>query len=138
MSAESVREALATLRRMGGEPTRIEAKRAAGGLPKAVRETLSAFSNTDGGMVLLGVDEASGFSVVELTNPSSLRDALVQMSRDDITPALQISTEIVEVEGQRLVAAEVPRCRRTGALSTSLPKGSPVVPTCAEEMAIGT
>src|SRR4051794_34881737 len=108
MSAESVREALATLRRMGGEPTRIEAKRAAGGLPKAVRETLSAFSNTDGGTILLGVDEASGFSVVELNDPSSLRDALVQMSRDDITPALQISTEVVEVEGQRLVAAEVP------------------------------
>ncbi|MDY7088633.1 MAG: ATP-binding protein [Actinomycetota bacterium] len=108
MSVESVEEALGTLRRMGGEPTRIEAKRAAGGLPKAVRETLSAFSNTDGGTILLGVDEASGFSVVELTDPSSLRDALVQMSRDDITPALQISTEIVEVEGQRLVAAEVP------------------------------
>ncbi len=108
MSAESVREALATLRRMGDEPTRIEAKRAAGRLPKAVRETLSAFSNTDGGTILLGVDEASGFSVVELTDPSSLRDALVQMSRDDITPPLQISTEIVDVEGQRLVAAEVP------------------------------
>ncbi|WP_433828537.1 ATP-binding protein [Actinoplanes sp. CA-015351] len=108
MSAESVREALATLRRMGGEPTRIEAKRAAGGLPKAVRETLSAFSNTDGGTVLLGVDEASGFSVVELTDPSALRDALVQMSRDDITPPLQISTEIVEVEDRRLVVAEVP------------------------------
>jgi ATP-dependent DNA helicase RecG len=30
------------------------------------------------------------------------------MSRDDITPALQISTEIVDVDGQRLVAAEVP------------------------------
>jgi ATP-dependent DNA helicase RecG len=108
MSAESVREALATLRRMGGEPTRIEAKRAAGGLPKAVRETLSAFSNTDGGTILLGVDEASGFSLVELTDPNSLRDALVQMSRDDITPPLQISTEIVDVEGQWLVVAEVP------------------------------
>jgi ATP-dependent DNA helicase RecG len=108
VSTENATEALATLRRMGGEPTLIEAKRASGGLPKSARETLSAFSNTDGGMILLGVDEQSAFSVVELANPTGLRDALVQMSRDDITPALQISVEIVEIEGRRIVVAEVP------------------------------
>ncbi|WP_432831591.1 ATP-binding protein [Dactylosporangium sp. CA-092794] len=108
VGADNVIDLLAALRRIGGEPTRIEAKRAAGGLPKSVRETLSAFSNTDGGTILLGIDEQSGFSVVELPNPAALRDALVQMSRDDITPPLQISTEIAEVEGHRVVVAEVP------------------------------
>jgi ATP-dependent DNA helicase RecG len=105
---DDVIEILAALRRIGGEPTRIEAKRAAGGLPKSARETLSAFSNTDGGTILLGVDEQSGFSVVELANPVGIRDALIQMSRDDITPPLQISAEILEVENHRLVVAEVP------------------------------
>ena len=108
VSADNVIEILAILRRIGGEPTRIEAKRASGGLPKSVRETLSAFSNTDGGTILLGVDEQSGFSLIELPNPAALRDALVQMSRDDITPPLQISTEIVEIEGNPVVVAEVP------------------------------
>ncbi|MET7417640.1 ATP-binding protein [Dactylosporangium sp. NPDC005555] len=108
MGADNVAEILAILRRIGGEPTRIEAKRAAGGLPKSVRETLSAFSNTDGGTILFGVDEQSAFSLVELPNPAALRDALVQMSRDDITPALQIGAEIVEIEGNRIVVAEVP------------------------------
>ncbi|WP_436527232.1 AlbA family DNA-binding domain-containing protein [Actinoplanes sp. HUAS TT8] len=86
----------------------MEAKRASGGLPKAIRETLSAFSNTDGGTILLGVDEQTDFSVVELADPSALRNSLVQMSRDDITPSLQISAEVVEAEGHRLVVAEVP------------------------------
>lgn len=108
MNADDVIEILVTLRRIGGEPTSIEAKRAVGGLPRSVRETLSAFSNTDGGTILLGVDEQSGFDLVELDDPVTLRDGLVQMSRDDITPALQISTEIVEVEGHRLVVAEIP------------------------------
>jgi ATP-dependent DNA helicase RecG len=108
VSADTVMEILTTLRRIGGEPTRIEAKRASGGLPKSVRETLSAFSNTDGGTVLLGIDEQSGFSLVELADPAALRDALIQMSRDDITPSLQISTDIVEIEGNRVVVAEVP------------------------------
>jgi ATP-dependent DNA helicase RecG len=108
VSTDDVAEILATLRRIGGEPTRVEVKRAAGGLPKALRETLSAFSNTDGGVILLGVDEATGFSTVALDDPVSLRDGLVQVSRDDLTPPLLISTDIVEVEGVRLVVAEVP------------------------------
>ncbi|GGN27913.1 ATP-dependent DNA helicase RecG [Actinoplanes campanulatus] len=108
VGVEAVKEALDVLRRMGGEPARIEAKRAAGGMPKSVRETLSAFSNTDGGTILLGVDEASGFGLVDLTDPPALRDALVQMSRDDLTPPLQIGVEVVEVEDRWVVVAEVP------------------------------
>jgi len=52
------------------------------------------------------------------------------MSRDDITPALQISTEIVEVEGHRLVLAEVPPHRRTGVRPTSPHRASPGARTC--------
>ncbi|WP_089801003.1 ATP-binding protein [Cellulomonas sp. KH9] len=108
MSVDDVHELLATLRRIGGEPTRVEAKRAAGGLPKSLRETLSAFSNSDGGTVLLGVDEETGFATVPLDDPIALRDGLVQMSRDDMTPALLVSTDLVEVEGNTVVVAEVP------------------------------
>jgi predicted HTH transcriptional regulator len=108
VSADNVIEILTTLRRVGGEPTGIEAKRASGGLPKSACETLSAFSNTDGGTLLLGVDQEKGFALVDVPDPVTLRDGLVRMSRDDITPSLQITTEIVEVEGRRVVIAEIP------------------------------
>lgn len=107
MNGDDVADILAALRRIGGEPTRVEAKRAAGGLPKSVRETLSAFSNTDGGTILLGVDEEAGFATISLDDPASLRDGLVQMSRDDLTPPLLVSADVVQVEGHDIVIGEV-------------------------------
>lgn len=56
------------------ENNRLEAKLATGGLPHSVWETYSAFANTYGGLILLGVEELPDHSlrVQGLLNPEEL------------------------------------------------------------------
>ena len=56
------------------ENNRIEAKKALGGLPKSIWETYSAFANTYGGIILLGVEEMpdKSFHTVDLPDPKKL------------------------------------------------------------------
>jgi ATP-dependent DNA helicase RecG len=55
------------LRAEGGDLPGIEVKAAAGGLPDSLLPTLCAFANRPGGgTVILGLDEAAGFTPIGL------------------------------------------------------------------------
>lgn len=107
MDASNLSSLIERLKRTGGELSDVEAKAAVGGLPKSIVETLSAFANTNGGLLVLGLDERNDFDLVELANPSKLRDDLAAAASDRLEPPLRIATDVVEIDGRALVVAEI-------------------------------
>jgi ATP-dependent DNA helicase RecG len=98
---------VARLRETGLEFEDVEVKRAAGGLPRNVAETMSAFANSRGGVMILGLDEGAGFAPVGVGDPVALRDELAGVARAKLTPPLAPIIDIVPFEGAILVLAEI-------------------------------
>ena len=100
------------------ENNRIEAKKALGGLPRSIWETYSAFANTLGGVILLGVEEYADKSLhpVNLPDPERMvRDfwnAINNPSKASINILTDRNVQIVEIEGNRIIEITVPRAER--------------------------
>lgn len=107
MQATELANVIAQLRRLGSDDCDVEAKRAESGLPRSVRHTLSAFANTNGGVVILGLDEASGFAATGVRDPAQLAAELACMAADDMEPPLRPVIKTHEFDGVSLVVAEV-------------------------------
>lgn len=103
-------------RTTGHEDAEIECKRAAGGLPKDLWETLSAFANTKGGRIVLGIDEKSGFAVEGVPNIDSREKEFWDLLRNPekvSRPVCDLDDVAVEqVDGRSLLVIRVPQASR--------------------------
>ena len=100
------------------ENNRIEAKKAAGGFPRSLWETYSAFANTIGGLILLGVEESHSkeLSVTCIPEPQGYVDAVWQTVNDPAKVSVNIlSPEDVAVhtiDGKAVLVVSVHRAGR--------------------------
>lgn len=100
------------------ENNRIEAKKALGGLPESIWETYSAFANTLGGIILLGVEEHKDKSLHTIDLPSP--EDMIRQFWDIINNRKKVSVNILseknvcikEVDGKRFIVITVPRAAR--------------------------
>jgi predicted HTH transcriptional regulator len=100
------------------ENHRLEVKKAAGGLPQSIWQTYSAFANTNGGVILLGVEEDADnkLDIVGLENPEKLIadfwNTVNNQQKVSINLLNDKKVKFVEVEGKSIIAIEVPRAER--------------------------
>ncbi len=100
------------------ENNRIEAKKALGGLPHSIWETYSAFANTLGGIILLGVEEHKDKSLhaIDLPDPEKLikefRDLVNNPNKASVNVLTSKDVQIETVDGCHIIAIYVPRAER--------------------------
>ena len=101
---------LAEIRAAGGDTAAVEVKSAAGRLPQTLPSTLGAFANRPGGgVVILGLDEATGFKPVKLKNVQTLKQGLENQARS-FTPPVKVTIEDAIVDGEAVIVATIREC----------------------------
>ncbi len=99
----------------GYEWNDIEFKRAQRGVPESAYETVSAFSNTDGGWLVFGVrDRTGGFEIVGVLEVDKvLNDFLsVLRSGQKLNRVIVAEERLIEDNGKTLLLFHIPEARR--------------------------
>ena len=102
------------------ESADLEFKTASGGFPKSLWETYSAFANTDGGIIILGIRERNGHLQIEGLTPEQIQQYKKQFWNDVNNPDcvsynLLVDRDVIEgeYEGKKLLLIRVPRATRS-------------------------
>ena len=107
-----------TLRK--GERVTLECKKAQSSIPNSVWETYSAFANTNGGLILLGVledtkekNQGKRFFITGVDNAEKIRKDFWNMVNNSEKVNVNLlkdeDVEIVDIEDKKVVAINVPR-----------------------------
>lgn len=101
-------EIVAEMRLAGCDLQKVEVKESVGKLPKSVGESVSAFANGSGGVVVLGLSEQDGFKPAKDFRAHSAFDALAGLCADRLMPPVRPDMRIAPFEGAHIVVAEIP------------------------------
>ena len=102
---EELERAVSRMRDAGTDIAEYEMKEARG-YPSSVVDSLCAFANTTGGVVILGVSEQD-FQPVDI-DVKKLQARLASSARNEIEPAIHIDIKVLYLAGKPVVVANVP------------------------------
>ncbi|NLD49369.1 MAG: AAA family ATPase, partial [Clostridiaceae bacterium] len=89
------------------ETNKVEVKAAKDGCPKRLYDTISAFSNKSGGVILFGIDENDGYNVCGVYDAGDLQKKVVEQC-NQMNPAVRGIFSSLVHNGKIVIAFEVP------------------------------
>lgn len=106
---EALAEAIGRMRLAGTDLALYELKDASGGFPKNTVDTISAFSNTEGGTIIFGISEkGKGFHAVEGLDPKTIQSHCAQAARELVEPPAVPDIRVLQHESKPVVVVNVP------------------------------
>lgn len=112
--ADQLENIVARLRKQGTDDATVEAKKCGRGLSHDIWETVSAFANTSGGLIICGIDEQEGFAPTEQFDIDRVRDQFVEGIGDGGSASLVVHPPRYElsrgmVDGHQVLLIEIER-----------------------------
>lgn len=106
MDSQDVERLILEMRQIGNDTQTCEVKEAARKIPSSLVDTLSAFSNGNGGVIILGISEKDGFTPVPQFDARAMQEAL-SAECGKLTPPVRPDTAIVRFEGTNILVAQI-------------------------------
>ena len=99
----------------GYEWNDVEFKRARRGVPDSAYETVSAFSNTEGGWLVFGIrDSAGGYEIVGVPEVDKVQNDFLSVLRSGqkLNRVIVAKERLIEDDGRTLLVFHIPEARR--------------------------
>lgn len=108
MKTSDLKRMVADVREQRCELDNLEVKSARRGTPRRLFEVISAFSNRDGGgVILFGLEEEGGFAPVGVGDAQKLQEDISSLCSDSLEPAVRPEFTVGSADGFKIVAVEI-------------------------------
>ena len=113
MLSEELLILIKKIQEIKAESQNIEVKSAHNGCPKRLYDTLSSFSNQDGGgIIIFGLDKRQGFEVVGVYDLQDLQKSITEQC-NQMEPSVRGIFTFAEYENKNICALEIPSVELT-------------------------
>ena len=102
-----IKDIITALQTAKAEINDIEAKAAKEGCPKRLYDTISAFSNKSGGLIIFGVDEENGYEVCGMYDAANLQKKVVEQCNQMIPVIRPVFSTLISNE-KIVITVEIP------------------------------
>ena len=107
MTKKEVMGAIKYTQKYQTETDKIEAKTAEKGCPQKCYDTISAFANKDGGIIIFGINENNNFKEQDVYNVNDLQKQITSLCTTSLEPKIRPEFLALTYNGKKLLAVKI-------------------------------